>query len=78
MKIILCNISILNFGYWRQYLARNFENKNLSVTKDVLEGADLGVYLSEELSEVIDTEIIYLKEAQSIQKIKKQKLINFL
>ncbi len=46
------------------------KEKNLSITKKTLKGKDLGDYLSEELSEVIDTEIVYLKEVQKIQLLK--------
>ncbi len=54
---------------WKEKL----EKKTLSISKDILDGADLGNYLSEELAEVIDMEMVYLKEVQEIQKIKKAK-----
>ncbi|MBU4536488.1 DUF5011 domain-containing protein [Patescibacteria group bacterium] len=71
-----------NFFVSYQYLTLAVENrvwdevikeKNISIAKNILEGKDLSVYLSEELAEVIDTEIVYLKEVQEIQKIKKAK-----
>ncbi len=74
-----------NFYVAYQYLTLAVENriwkevikeKNISITKKILKGKDLGLYLSEELSEVIDTEIIYLKEVQEILKLKKVKIKN--
>ncbi len=49
------------------------KEKNISINKNILEGKDLGNYLSEELAEVINTDIVYLKEVQEIQIIKKAK-----
>ena len=54
---------------WKEVVKK----KNISINKNILGSNDLGVYLSEELAEVIDTEIIYLKEVQEIQKIKNAK-----
>lgn len=46
------------------------KEKQISVTKIFLGQRDLGQYLSQELSEVVDNEIIFLKEVQVIQKAK--------
>ncbi|MBU1046260.1 DUF5011 domain-containing protein [Patescibacteria group bacterium] len=71
-----------NFYVSYQYVTLAIENrvwdefireKNISIAKNILNGKDLSEYLSEELAEVIDTEIVYLKEVQEIQKIKKAK-----
>ena len=49
------------------------KEKSISVTKARLDERDLGDYLSEELGEVVDNEIIFLKEVQKIQIAKKAK-----
>ncbi len=49
------------------------KEKQIIVTKVVLGDQDLGDYLSEELGEVIDNEVVFLKEVQEIQKIKQVK-----
>ena len=46
------------------------KEKRISVAKEVLGDRDLGDYLSEELGEVIDNEIVFLKEVQEIQRTK--------
>lgn len=52
---------------WKETL----KEKNMVVTKAILESEDLGNYLSEELGEVADNEIVFLKEVQEIQRVKK-------
>lgn len=46
------------------------KNKRLTVSKAFLAGSDLGLYVQEELGEVADYELSYLKEVQTIQKRK--------
>jgi len=50
------------------------KEKNISVSKTTLGSQDLGDYLSEELGEVVDNEIVFLKEVQKIQIAKKAEL----
>jgi len=50
------------------------KEKQISVTKATLGEQDLGDYLSEELGEVVDNEIVFLKEVQEIQKAKQDAL----
>jgi len=46
------------------------KTKRLTVSKQVLGNRDLGLYLQEELGEVIDYELAYLKKAQAIERSK--------
>ena len=46
------------------------KEKQISVTKIFLGNQDLGDYLSRQLGEVVDNEIVFLKEVQTIQKAK--------
>ena len=46
------------------------KSKRLTVSKAFLAGSDLGLYVQEEIGEVADYELSYLKEVQDIQKRK--------
>ncbi|MCK5022246.1 MAG: DUF5011 domain-containing protein [Candidatus Pacebacteria bacterium] len=70
-----------DYSFYVLYTFRSLEIKDrvwivvlkentLVVTKDVLGDGDLGNYLSDELSEVVDNEMIFLKEVQEIQRNK--------
>ncbi len=52
-----------------------FYQKQLVISKEELQGEDLGLYVSEELGEVIDYEISFLKEVQENEKEKGQTLV---
>ncbi|MBT9171319.1 MAG: hypothetical protein DDT18_01693 [Actinobacteria bacterium] len=55
----------------QDYLWQEVEKENtLTVSKSVLGDRDLGLYVAEELAEVIDYELSYLKEVQQIEKEK--------
>ena len=54
------------------------KTKQMSISKTILKDATLENYLSEELGEVVDNEIVYLKEVQKIQRdklLKEQQLL---
>lgn len=51
-------------GFWQ---AKELE-KNLTVSKEALEGKDLGLYVAEELGENINYEMSYLKKVQKLEK----------
>jgi hypothetical protein len=44
----------------------------LTISKEALRGKDLGLYVQKELSQVIDNELVYLKEVQKAEKEKGQ------
>ncbi len=44
----------------------------LTVSKTALAGQDLGLYVAEELGEIVDSELAYLKEVQEIEREKGQ------
>ncbi|MBT9171430.1 MAG: hypothetical protein DDT18_01806 [Actinobacteria bacterium] len=55
----------------QDYVWQEVEKENtLTVSKPVLGDRDLGLYVAEELGEVIDYELSYLKEVQQIEKEK--------
>jgi len=47
----------------------------LTVSKQVLIGQDLGLYVAEELGEIIDSQLAYLKEVQEIENKKGQTFV---
>ncbi|MCK4891250.1 MAG: hypothetical protein KAS78_01145, partial [Candidatus Pacebacteria bacterium] len=51
------------------------KEKHLVVSKEELQGEDLGLHVSEELGEIIDYEISFLKEVQENEKEKGQTLV---
>ena len=51
-------------------MANRQKEKNLNVSKSRLGDADLGFYLAEELKQLTDREMAYMKEVQSIEKNK--------
>lgn len=52
-----------------------FYQKQLVISKEELQGEDLGLYVSEELGEIIDYEIAFLKEVQENEKEKGQTFV---
>ncbi len=55
----------------KDYIWQKAEKETtLTVSKEALRGKDLGLYVAEELGEVIDYEISYLKEVQQLEKEK--------
>ena len=56
---------------WQKILRQ----KRMTVSKAALGGGDLGLYVSEELGEIIDNEIAYLKEVQKNEEEKGQTYI---
>jgi len=51
---------------WKETLS----DKELTVQKDILGGGDLGLFVAEQLKEVVDKQLSYLKEAQVKEKTK--------
>lgn len=56
---------------WRKILRQ----KQMVISKAALAGRDLGLYVSEELGEIIDNEIAYLKEVQKNEEEKGQTFV---
>jgi len=48
------------------------ETKTLNVSKASLNGTDLGLFVAKELGQIIDSQVVYLKEVQKIEKSKGQ------
>jgi hypothetical protein len=59
------NIDIKDF-VWQPV----FVQKSLNVNKKALDGHDLGLYVSEQLGQLVDSQLVYLKEAQKIENAK--------
>lgn len=59
---------VIQDNIWQKAL----KEKKLTVSKNDLEGKDLGLYIQEELSEVADYELSYLKEVQTMEREKGQ------
>jgi len=58
-------------NHWQPVL----KEETLIVSKETLRGGDLGLYLAEELGEVIDYQLSYLKEVQKLEREKGQTYI---
>jgi len=81
LKLTIINVVQDNQNYYVDYQFKTLaikdnvwqsvlKNKRLTVSKAFLAESDLGLYVQEELGEVIDYELSYLKEVQTIQKRK--------
>ncbi|MFH0845896.1 MAG: immunoglobulin-like domain-containing protein [Patescibacteria group bacterium] len=69
-KSYYVNYSFQTLGLENYKWSVVLKEKQIIIGRDVLGEADLGDYLSKELGEVVENEIVYLKEAQEIQAIK--------
>jgi hypothetical protein len=56
---------------WREVL----EEDTLSVSKEAIGGRDLGLYVQEELGEIIDSQLAYLREVQELEENKGQTFV---
>ena len=65
----------VNYSYQTLAIQNNvwqpvWRNETMTVSKEALNNRDLGLYLIEELAEIVDSELVYLKEVQKIEKEK--------
>lgn len=56
---------------WREVL----EEDTLSVSKEAIGGRDLGLYVQEELGEIIDSQLAYLQEVRELESAKGQTFV---
>ncbi|MFC1733617.1 immunoglobulin-like domain-containing protein [candidate division KSB1 bacterium] len=61
----LTTINVID-GVWQE----TFSEKELTIQKDILGGEDLGLFVAEQLNEVVDRQFSYLREAQEKERNK--------
>ncbi|MCK4386543.1 MAG: DUF5011 domain-containing protein [Candidatus Pacebacteria bacterium] len=67
------NYQFLSYGIKNKIWTKILKEKKMLVSETLLGEKNLSAYLSEELGEVLDNEIVFLKEVQEIQKVKQAK-----